>query len=302
MRNFTIVLLFLFATTASAQTDCAQKAQQQPQHFSAETRRELEAKLNEARERYEKEPKSVEALIWYGRRTAYLAHYKDAIFTFTEGIEQFPNDARLYRHRGHRYITLRCFDAAIADLEKAAKLIRGKPDEIEPDGLPNARNIPTSTLQSNIWYHLGLAYYLKGDFRRALNAYREAEKVSNNPDMLVATTHWLYMTLRRLERKDEANKALAKVKDDLDIIENADYYKLIRIYKGQLKAEDVLAEISKNADSLSNATMGYGLGNWFLYNDQRALAEKVFRQVTSSSQWSSFGYIAAEAELNRARP
>ncbi|HEX5889960.1 MAG TPA: tetratricopeptide repeat protein [Pyrinomonadaceae bacterium] len=302
MRNFTIVLLFLFATTASGQTDCAQKAPQRPQQFSAETRRELEAKLNEARERYEKEPKSVEALIWYGRRTAYLAHYKDAIFTFTEGIEQFPSDARLYRHRGHRYITLRCFDAAIADLEKAAKLIKGKPDEIEPDGLPNARNIPTSTLQSNIWYHLGLAYYVKGDFRRALGAYREAEKVSNKPDMLVATTHWLYMTLRRLGRKDEANKALAKVKDDLDIIENADYYKLIRIYKGQLKAEDVLAEISKNADNLSNATMGYGLGNWFLYNDQRAQAEKVFRQVTSSSQWSSFGYIAAEAELNRARP
>lgn len=299
MRNFTIVLLFLFATTVSGQTDCAQKAPQRPQQFSAETRRELEAKLNEARERYEKEPKSVEAIIWYGRRTAYLAHYKDAIFTFSEGIEEFPNDARLYRHRGHRYITLRCFDAAIADLEKAAKLIKGKPDEIEPDGLPNARNIPTSTLQSNIWYHLGLAYYLKGDYRRALGAYREAEKVSNNPDMLVATTHWLYMTLRRLGRKDEANKALAQVKDDLDIIENADYYKLIRIYKGQLKAEDVLAEIGKNADSLSNATMGYGLGNWFLYNAQRAQAEKVFRQVTSSSQWSSFGYIAAESELRR---
>lgn len=295
-------MLFLFATNVSAQTDCTQRAPQRPQQFSAEARRELEAKLNEARERYEREPRSVEALIWYGRRTAYLAHYKDAIFTFSEGIDEFPNDARLYRHRGHRYITLRCFDAAITDLEKAAKLIKGKPDEVEPDGLPNARNIPTSTLQSNIWYHLGLAYYLKGDFRRALSAYRECEKVSNNADMLVATMHWLYMTLRRLGREDEANKALAKVKDDLDIIENADYYKMIRIYKGQLKAEDVLAEISKDTDSLSNATLGYGLGNWFLYNGQRAQAEKVFRQVTSGSQWSSFGYIAAESELNRARP
>ena len=300
IKTFSLLLVCLFGTTASAQTNCLQKAQQRPQQFSAEARRELEAKLNEARERYEREPKSVEALIWYGRRTAYLAHYKDAIFTFSEGIDEFPNDARLYRHRGHRYITLRCFDAAIADLEKAAKLIKGKPDEVEPDGLPNARNIPTSTLQSNIWYHLGLAYYLKGDFRRALNAYRECEKVSNNPDMLVATTHWLYMTLRRLGRKDEADKALAKVKDDLDIIENGDYYKMIRIYKGQLKAEDVLAEMSKNTDNLSNATLGYGLGNWFLYNNQRAQAEKVFRQVTSSSQWSSFGYIAAESELRDA--
>ncbi len=112
----------------------------------------------------------------------------------------------LYRHRGHRFITLRCFDDAIKDFEKAAKLVKGKPDEVEPDGLPNARNIPTSTLQSNIWYHLGLAHYLKGDFGSARKAYREAEKVSKNPDMMVATTHWLYMTLRRLGREKEATR------------------------------------------------------------------------------------------------
>jgi tetratricopeptide (TPR) repeat protein len=302
MKLSFVILLSLFASAVSAQTHCITTTKQRPQQFSAETRLELQAKLEEARHRYEKDPNNVDALIWYGRRTAYLAQYKDAIFIFTEGIEQFPNDARLYRHRGHRYITLRCFDDAIADLEKAAKLIKGKPDEIEPDGLPNARNIPTSTLQSNIWYHLGLAYYVKGNFRRALNAYRETEKVSNNPDMLVATTHWLYMTLRRLGREKEAKQTLLKIKDDLDIIENADYDKLIRIYKGQLKAADGLAEISKNPDSLSNATLGYGLGNWFLYNGKRADAERIFRAVTSGNQWSSFGYVAAEAELKRLTP
>ena len=117
--------------------------------------------------------------------------------------------------------------------------------------------------------------------------------------MLVATTHWLYMTLRRLGREKEANQALLKIKDNLELIENADYYKLIRIYKGQLKAADVLAETAKNTDSLSNASVGYGLGNWFLYNNQRSEAEKIFRQITASNQWSSFGYIAAESELAR---
>ena len=194
-------------------------------------------------------------------------------------------------------ITLRCFDAAIADLEQASKLIKGKPDEIEPDGLPNARNIPTSTLQSNIWYHLGLAYYLKGDFERALTAYREAEKVSKNPDMLVATTHWLYMTLRRLGRDKEAGKTLVAIKDNFDLIENGDYYKLIRIYKGQLDPAQLWLEIMQVTSSLSNATVGYGLGNWYLYNGHRPEAEKIFRQVAAGKQWSSFGYIAAESEL-----
>ncbi|HSL55038.1 MAG TPA: tetratricopeptide repeat protein [Pyrinomonadaceae bacterium] len=293
------VLLCGCSAGAFAQGNCVETASEVQAQVSAETQRELETKLNEARAAYEKDQRSVDNFIWLGRRTAYLARYKDAIKIYSDGIKQFPSDARLYRHRGHRLITLRCFDAAIADLEQASKLIKGKPDEIEPDGLPNARNIPTSTLQSNIWYHLGLAYYLKGDFERALTAYREAEKVSKNPDMLVATTHWLYMTLRRLGRTKEANRTLAPIKDNFDLIENGDYYKLIRVYKGQLDAANLWLEINQRSNSLSNATLGYGVGNWYLYNGQRAEAEKIFRQVTAGNQWSSFGYIAAETELKR---
>ncbi|HKR12438.1 MAG TPA: tetratricopeptide repeat protein [Pyrinomonadaceae bacterium] len=292
MKILFAVLLCLISSSVFAQTNCLNDGVA-PQ-LSAETRREFEAKLAEAREQFEKDPRSADRLIWVGRRTAYLGQYKDAISIYTDGIKQFPNDARFYRHRGHRLITLRCFDAAIADFEKAAALIKGKPDEIEPDGLPNARNIPTSTLQSNIWYHLGLANYLKGDFRRALAAYREAEKVSTNPDMLVATTHWLYMTLRRLNRDKEAAAVLMRINDNLTVIENADYLKLIDIYRGKIKPDDV---VTKDTNSLSNASLGYGVGNWFLYNGQRARAEKIFRQVTAGNQWSSFGYIAAEAEL-----
>src|SRR5687767_8665757 len=299
MKTLFVILLCLFGPSALAQKNCLRTAREVRPQLSAETQRDFETKLKEAQGLVEKDLKSADSLIWLGRRTAYLGRYKHAITIYSKALEHFPSDARLYRHRGHRLITLRCFDAAIADLEKASKLIKGRPDEIEPDGLPNARNIPTSTLQSNIWYHLGLAYYLKGDFQRALRAYREAEKVSNNADMLVATTHWLYMTLRRLGRDREASETLLKIKDDLEVIENADYYRMISVYKGKLKPADLWAEINKNPDNLSNATIGYGLGNWFLYNGQRAEAEKVFRQVTASNQWASFGYIAAEAELNR---
>src|SRR6185369_6374636 len=88
------------------------------------------------------------------------------------------------------------------------------------------------------------AHYLKGDFKAALKAYREAEKVSKNPDMLVATTNWLYMTLRRLGRTKEAASVVGAIKPDLDGIENADYYKLIRLYQGRMTAAELLKEIS----------------------------------------------------------
>lgn len=289
-------LLVVFSSVVSAQ-NCLETAKTVKPVLSENARKTYETKLSEAKADFDKKPNDADALIWLGRRTAYLGNYKEATKIFTQGIEKFPSDARFYRHRGHRFITLRCFDEAIIDFETAAKLVKGKADEIEPDGLPNARNIPTSTLQSNIFYHYGLAFYLKGDFRRALKAYREAEKVSRNPDMLVATRHWLYMTLRRLGKTKKAEKSIADIKDNLDIIENDDYYKLVRLYQGKITAEDLLKETRASTDTLGNASLGYGLGNWFLYNGEKEKAAKIFRQITAGNQWASFGYIAAEAEL-----
>ena len=257
---------------------------------------DMESKLATARSNYEASPEDADAIIWLGRRLAYLGRYAEAIEVFTEGIEVYPEDARIYRHRGHRYITTRQLDRSITDLERAASLVAGREDQVEPDGLPNALGIPTSTLQSNIWYHLGLARYLGGDFTAALEAYRECLVVSRNPDMLVATSHWLYMTLRRLDRVDEAAELLASISPDMKIIENDDYHRLLMFYQGNLTAEDVLPD---PADDLSSSTTGYGVGNWHLYNGRPQEAERVFRGILGGSGWAAFGYIAAEAEVSR---
>ena len=148
-----------------------------------------EQQLGEARAAAQAHPDDIEALVWLGRRTAYLGGYREAVAIYTRALERHPGEPRLLRHRGHRYLTLRRLDLAAADLERAAALVRGKSDEVEPDGLPNAHSVPTSTLQSNVWYHLGLARYLQGDFPAALAAYRECERASANADMRVATWH-----------------------------------------------------------------------------------------------------------------
>ena len=100
------------------------------------------AKFEEAKKIWETSPSDVDAIIWYGRRTAYLGRYRDAIRIYSDGIELHPEDARLYRHRGHRFISTRQLENAIADLDYAAVLIEGTDDEVEPDGLPNARRHP----------------------------------------------------------------------------------------------------------------------------------------------------------------
>jgi tetratricopeptide (TPR) repeat protein len=259
----------------------------------------LEENLRQAEAELAAHPDSADALIWVGRRQGYLWEYRAAIETFGKGIAQFPADARFYRHRGHRYITLRMFDEAIADLEKATTLIAGTPDEIEPDGQPNAQNTPRSTLQSNIWYHLGLAYYLKADYANARRAYEACLEVSDNDDMLVATSDWLWMTLERLEADAAAAHVLERITPGMDIIENDAYHKRLLMYKGMVTPGSLLDTTS--ADDLTIATQGYGVGNYYSVTGDEAKARGIFERVIDGSYWAAFGYIAAEADLARMR-
>jgi len=259
----------------------------------------LDSNLAVARTNFEADP-SEENYIWLGRRTAYLTRYNEAIEIFNEGIEKFPNSYRLYRHRGHRYLSQRKFDAAIADLKKATDLMQSAPIEIEPDGQPNKLNQPLSSTQFNVWYHLGLAHYLKGEFDLAEKAYLECMKVSDNDDLITATVDWLYMTYRREGKNEEAKKLLEKITDNMTIIENDSYFKRLNLYKGKLPVDSVLAVSSTNEDvELALATQGYGVGNWYLCNGDTTKAFEIFERVVSGKHFSAFGFIAAEADLAR---
>jgi hypothetical protein len=261
---------------------------------SADPTPEVRAKYEAARGAAEADPADADKLIWHGRWAAYAGDYREAIRIFTRGIKRFPGDARFLRHRGHRYISIRAFDRAVRDLEKAASLVEGKADEVEPDGNPNPRGIPVSTLHSNIDYHLGLAYYLSRDLEKALAVYRRALATAPNDDMRVATAHRLYMTLRRLGRPDEAKAALEPIRPDMDIIENAVYHRLGLFYKGGLGEEAIAGP---GGDATTNDAAAYGLGNWRLYNGDTAGAQAIFRRILEARAWASFGYIAAESEV-----
>jgi len=262
----------------------------------ADMQKKREEELAQAQRDYDANPNSADAILWLGRRTAYLGRYREAINIFSDGIRKHPDDARMYRHRGHRYITVRRFRDAVKDLAFAALLVRGKPDEVEPDGQPNARNIPLGSLQSNIFYHLGLAYYLLGEDEHALAAYRECLDRAKNPDRLVSASHWTYMTLRRLGRVKEAEKVLEPISIDLDVIENIPYHKLLLMYGGEIAPEEL---VKQDANTTEGATILYGIGNWYFYNGQPDRARPLWQKIVDRSQWASFGYIAAEAELAR---
>ena len=263
------------------------------------TRARYERQLAEARAAYDRAPTNPDSIIWLGRRLAYLGRIREAIGVYTRGLEIHPEDPWLYRHRGHRYITVRRLDDAIRDFEKARQLVRGKPDVVEPDGQPNPRNQPIGTLQSNIMYHLGLAYYLKGDFARAASIYRIEMDSADNDDRRVSTAHWLYMALRRLGRTAEAESVLDGIRPVMNVIENDTYHHLLLMYKGLRSADSILAPTPTGELSVTDATAAYGIANWHFYNGRTDQARALFRRIVAGGQWGAFGSIAAEVELAR---
>jgi tetratricopeptide (TPR) repeat protein len=261
-------------------------------------RQGLEESLAKATSEYAKSPDSVDAVITLGRRTAALGRYREAIDVYTRALARNPNDARLYRYRGHRYITVRELDKAIADLTKASRLVAGKPDVPEPEA-SSAGGPPTSTLQFAIWYHLGLAHYLKGDFDAAARAYRECLKASQgSDDRRVAASDWLYMALRRAGRKEEAAHVLEAIHPDMTVVQNHAYLNRLLLYKGLLAPEDLLRAGGSELDA---PTFGYAVGNFYLWNGQKEKAREAFAAVVKGPYWPAFGFIAAEAELVRMR-
>ena len=250
-----------------------------------ERKEKQEEEYQDALEEYKKDPTKIENIIMLGRRTAYLGHHREANGIYSYGIAIHPNDPRLYRHRGHRFITIRRFDLAQAYFEKAAQLLEHNSES--EDGL-----------LFNVWYHLGLSYYLQGKFEKAFYAYKKCLVASYNDDRLVATSHWLYMTLQRLGRSDEAKTVLEAITVEMDIQENQFYYEALMMYKG-LKTADELLEKAMSQGILGMITSGYGLGCWYLYNGDTEKAREVYQNILDTGSWGAFGYIAAEADMYR---
>jgi len=237
------------------------------------------------------------AWVWSGRQLGYLGRYRAAVELYGVGLELFGEDDVLYRHRGHRHITLRDFAAAEEDLERAWGLVADELDTIEPDGLPNEAGVPRSTQKTNVLYHLALARYLREDFKGAAEAWASCLDISPNDDMRVAAAYWLANSLRRDGRSEEAARAIAFVRPKMDIIENHTYHRLLLHFRGELDAAGVRGDVVDG--TVASPTVAYGLAQELLHQGEEAAAREALLRVTRGEVWAAFGYIAAEADLAR---
>lgn len=258
-----------------------------PRELAPGTRADFEAKLRAALEERERAPDDELAWVWVGRRLAYLGEFRAAIASYGEGLDRFPGSYRLRRHRGHRHLSVREFDAAIRDLSAAATLASAHPNEMEPDGLPNAFGIPVSSTHGNIHYHLGLAHLWSGDLEAAQLAFESAASFARNDDAVCSSHWWLFVIRKKLGLHGPADLVLERITEDMDVIENHAYHRLLLLHGGRLGPEEL-------EDSEAEL---YGLSLWHLWRGNEIEAVDLWTTLVEERRWDSFGTISAEVEL-----
>lgn len=107
-----LLLTRVTATTFMLVLICVAQTQNQPEVISPlgekfYSQPDEKGLVAEAEKKLAADPRNIELIIALGRAQATVWRFRDAIAAYTRGIEMDPNNAMLYRHRGHRYITTR---------------------------------------------------------------------------------------------------------------------------------------------------------------------------------------------------
>lgn len=279
----------------------------------------------------------IDRYVLASRLRGYLGDHHEAVDVLDDALEQHPGNLRLLHQRGCKRLLARDIPGARVDLTQAQALLATQPDtheyyradvvadviglvlgddlrvreqhpEVTAQSVAEHRHVATGTLHSSVLHHLALTHYLQGDFRSAADIFGRVLASAVEEHQVISALDWQYMSLRRAGCRAEAGEALLRAghlhfdPEELDSpsVRNSlrsSYLQRLLMYSGRLGPADLLRNDTQN--QLAIATLGYGVGNWYLYNGHQAAAEKAFARVLELGDHGSFGYLAAEIEMDR---
>jgi tetratricopeptide (TPR) repeat protein len=237
--------------------------------------------------------RDVNKVIALGVAQSGARQFREAIATFTRGLAalrssagaarsdaQRRDEAMLLRWRGHRYLSVREFVKAEQDL---------------------ARGLALDSANYGILFHLGVLRFLQGRHADAATLFTRAQPIAPDGGERAASTDWLYMSLARAGRLDDANAMLSQRIDAQPDPKPAPpgyaYVTRLKLYRGEITPEQALPETE--TDETNTATLAYGIGNWHFVRGDTENARRYWERAVHSGGWAGFGFYVAEAELRR---
>ena len=231
------------------------------------------------------EPKNADLMFKLAQAQVSIWQDKEAVGTITKALAIRPDNAEYLTERGHRYLPLRDFVKAQADLKRAS--------ELDPKNM-------------NAWYHLGLAHYFQNHFADAADAFAHSVATAPNTDERINSTNWLYAALRRAGKTSEAASALEGIPADMTNTapHTAHYLHLVRFFQKKMTETEALPPVppTGNKDDeveLPFDTVSYGIGNWYIYNGKSTEAQDYFKKVLKGYVWVTWGFIGSELEVKK---
>jgi len=278
-----VTLMVVFATLALAQEGQTVFEVTSPLGTKFYSLPDPKGAVAAARKAAEADPKKADLLLKLAQAQASVWLEREAVETCTRGLALEPDRADLLTERGHRYLPLREFQKARADLSRAVA--------IDPKNMAG-------------YYHLGLAHYFLGEFAEAGDAFQHAVETAPNTDERINSTNWVYAALRRANKPEQATQAATAIGPEMTNKEphTLHYLNLVRLFQGRASEAQILPPEPPRDGSDTEAelrfdTVVYGVGNWHLYNGDSAKAQEYFRRVLEGKVWVTWGFIGAEREV-----
>lgn len=241
----------------------------------------------------EAEAENPDLIIQVGLAQDSFMRHKDAVNTYTIGVEKFPKDWRFLRYRGQRLISSRRFQEAVRDLEKAREFTKQSYD---------------------VAYYLGLAYYLLGDFDKAAGEFGRCEAQMKEPlsppenllgltscetgrenqAFVVPLQFWRYLSLRRAGKQAEAKAYIETVSPLWTLTSNKAFYDALLYFRGNKNITDMLEGANEaTRDYLIRST---GVAAQLFTEGERQRACSIWQRNAMDAKWNHLGVLAAEAE------
>ncbi|HEY5603650.1 MAG TPA: tetratricopeptide repeat protein [Gammaproteobacteria bacterium] len=203
-----------------------------------------------------------------------LGHYNEAVADFTNAIRLNSGYVTAHINRANAYAKLELYKEAYEDFATAQKLSPNNPA---------------------IYVIRGSLNFLLGRFADAAADYRYylSLKPADMYRML-----WLHLSEKYLDINKPSELAKYSQHMNLDVWPGA----LIKLYLGQVGAEDFLDAYKKNINAMSPEYLCEGfyyLGQYFLLTGNQQLAADSFRQAVKSNARKNIEYEFALAYLAR---
>lgn len=241
-------------------------------------------KLEEIQSRIDKDPNNYRLWLEKGMYLIYVLNQsKEARETLNQALYLNPFSADCHHRRGRKYISEGRYKEALADIITASRIDYNNNEH---------------------WYYQGVAAYLAKDYDIAEVAFKRAKDlmIEQGIDEYVAPIEWLWLTLQKLGKKEEAAAVVATVNDDTPCIARSlSYKRRILLYNGTIKPEDFLdREAIKQRDrpDLYLISELYGLGNFYYINGETEKGNALLLEAREVPTFhSAFAYQQACNDL-----